>query len=116
MAGSRTIAVGAFVVAGVLLFAIGLFFIGSRRMLFEDTFEGYAEFANVAALQNGAPVRVGGMSAGEVKHVQVPASPAARFRVRMTVREDLHPLIRLDSVASIQNDGLVGNKFVQIEV
>ena len=116
MAGSRTIAVGAFVVAGVLLFAVGLFFIGSRRMLFEDTFEVYAEFANIAALQNGAPVRVGGMTAGEVKHVQVPPSPAARFRVRMNVREDLHPLIRLDSVASIQNDGLVGNKFVQIEV
>ena len=33
----------------------------------------------------------------------------------MRVREDLHPLIRLDSVASIQNDGLVGNKFIQIE-
>jgi phospholipid/cholesterol/gamma-HCH transport system substrate-binding protein len=33
----------------------------------------------------------------------------------MRVRKDLHPLIRLDSVASIQNDGLVGNKFVQIQ-
>ena len=33
----------------------------------------------------------------------------------MRVRKDLHPLIRLDSVATIQNDGLVGNKFVQIE-
>ena len=33
----------------------------------------------------------------------------------MRVRNDLRPLIRLDSVASIQNDGLVGNKFIQIE-
>ena len=33
----------------------------------------------------------------------------------MRVASDLHPLIRLDSVASIQNDGLVGNKFVQID-
>jgi phospholipid/cholesterol/gamma-HCH transport system substrate-binding protein len=31
------------------------------------------------------------------------------------VRENVGPLIRTDSVASIQNDGLVGNKFVQIE-
>jgi phospholipid/cholesterol/gamma-HCH transport system substrate-binding protein len=33
----------------------------------------------------------------------------------MRVREDLRPLLRLDSVAAIQNDGLVGNKFVHIE-
>jgi phospholipid/cholesterol/gamma-HCH transport system substrate-binding protein len=31
------------------------------------------------------------------------------------VREDLHPLIRIDSVATIQTDGLVGNKFVQVD-
>ena len=33
----------------------------------------------------------------------------------MRVRSDLHQLLRLDSVAAIQNDGLVGNKFVQID-
>ena len=33
----------------------------------------------------------------------------------MRVRSDLRPLIRADSIASIQNDGLVGNKFVQIQ-
>jgi phospholipid/cholesterol/gamma-HCH transport system substrate-binding protein len=116
MADKRVIAVGIFVVCGLLLFAVGLFFIGDRRMLFNSTFDVYAEFSNIAALQNGAVVRVGGMGAGEVEGIQVPASPSGRFRVRMRVREDLHQLIRLDSVATIQNDGLVGNKFVQIEV
>jgi phospholipid/cholesterol/gamma-HCH transport system substrate-binding protein len=60
-------------------------------------------------------VRVGGLDAGEVLEIHVPPGPSTKFRVRMRVREDLHPLIRVDSVASIQNDGLVGNKFVQIE-
>ena len=55
------------------------------------------------------------MDAGEVETIHLPTSPSAQFRVRLRVREDLHPLIRLDSVASIQNDGLVGNKFVQVE-
>ena len=41
--------------------------------------------------------------------------PPGAFRVRMRVRSDLRPLIRTDSIASIQNDGLVGNKFVQIQ-
>ena len=115
MQRSRLAAVGAFVLGGILLFAAGLFLIGDRRMLFTDTIEVYAEFREVAALDNGAKVRVAGVDAGEVEEIRVPPGPSGRFRVRMRVRSDLHPLIRLDSVASIQNDGLVGNKFVQIE-
>jgi phospholipid/cholesterol/gamma-HCH transport system substrate-binding protein len=107
--------VGAFVIGGVLLFAVGLFLIGDRRMLFSDSFELYAEFAQIGGLQNGAKVRVGGMDAGEVQTIQVPNTPSARFRVQLRVREDMHQLLRLDSVATIQTDGLVGNKFVQVE-
>jgi phospholipid/cholesterol/gamma-HCH transport system substrate-binding protein len=115
MARNRLIFVGAFVIGGLLLFALGLFFIGNRRMLFDRTFAAYAEFANIGGLQNGAAVRVAGMGAGEVDEIRVPASPSGRFRVRMRLREDLHPLIRLDSVATIQTDGLVGNKYVQVD-
>lgn len=115
MVKNRLVYVGAFVVFGVLLFAVGLFLIGNRRMLFDHTFQAYAEFSNVAGLQNGAIVRVAGMDAGEVEQIQVPARPSARFRVRLRLREDLHQLIRVDSVATIQTDGLVGNKFVQVD-
>jgi phospholipid/cholesterol/gamma-HCH transport system substrate-binding protein len=115
MQRNRLAAVGAFVILGILLFGVGLFLIGDRRMLFDDTFDVHAEFSRVAGLENGAIVRVAGMNAGEVEAIQLPASPSAKFRARLRVRRDLHPLIRLDSVASIQNDGLVGNKFVQIE-
>ena len=112
---ARPVIVGAFVIGGLVLFTAGLFLIGNRRMLFTDTFHVYAEFSEIAALDNGAKVRVAGMDAGEVENIRVPAGPHDRFRVRLRVREDLHPLIRLDSVATIQNDGLVGNKFVQVE-
>ena len=111
----RAAAVGAFVVAGILLFGAGLFLIGNRRMLFTDTFEVYAEFANIAGLQDGAKVRVAGMDAGEVQSIHVPPGPSAPFRVNLRIREDLHPIIRVDSVATIQTDGLVGNKFVQVD-
>ena len=112
---ARPALVGIFVVGGIVLFTAGLFLIGNRRMLFTETFQVYAEFAEIAALDNGAKVRVAGMDAGEVENIRVPSGPTGHFRIRMRVREDLHPLIRLDSVATIQNDGLVGNKFVQIE-
>jgi phospholipid/cholesterol/gamma-HCH transport system substrate-binding protein len=105
---------GAFVIIGVVLFTAALFMIGERRMLFEDRFEVYAEFARLGQLEPGAVVRVAGMSAGEVTDIQVPTSPAQKFRVRMLVRDDLHPLVRTDSVASAQTEGLVGGIYVSI--
>lgn len=111
----RFVAVGAFLVLGLALFALGLFFIGDRRMLFDKSFHVFAEFREISGLQNGATVRVGGMDAGEVDRINVPSGPSGKFRVRMRVRQEVWPLMRLDSVASIQNDGLVGNKFVQVD-
>jgi phospholipid/cholesterol/gamma-HCH transport system substrate-binding protein len=115
MARLRLVYIGAFVIFGLLLFAVGLFLIGNRRMLFDRTFGAYAEFANISGLQNGAIVRVAGMDAGEVEQIHAPGKPSGRFRVRLRLREDLHPLIRVDSVATIQTDGLVGNKYVQVD-
>jgi phospholipid/cholesterol/gamma-HCH transport system substrate-binding protein len=114
MAVNRSAAVGAFVVGGLLLFAVGLYLIGNRRMMFTDTFEAYAEYSRISGLQAGAIVRVAGLDAGEVETIHLPASPSAKFRVKLRIREDVHPLVRLDSVATIQTDGLVGNKFVQV--
>jgi phospholipid/cholesterol/gamma-HCH transport system substrate-binding protein len=111
----RAIGVGAFVVGGLLLFSVGLFLIGDRRMFFSKTFEVRSEFSQISGLQTGAKVRVSGLDAGEVTELHVPAGPRAKFVVVMRVRADVQPIVRTDSVASIQNDGLVGNKFVQIE-
>lgn len=115
MTRTRVAAVGAFVLGGILLFGVGLFLIGDRRMLFEKNFQVYAEFAKIAGLQKGAIVRVAGMDAGEVETIHVPPGPTQPFRVKLRIRNVLRPLIRVDSVASIQNDGLVGNKFIQVE-
>jgi phospholipid/cholesterol/gamma-HCH transport system substrate-binding protein len=115
MKGNRTALVGAFVIGGLLLFALGLFLIGNRRMLFERNFDVYTHFTNISGLQNGALVRVAGMEAGEVRQIEVPGGPGGQFRVRLRIREDLQPMLRADSIASIQNDGLVGNKFVQVQ-
>jgi phospholipid/cholesterol/gamma-HCH transport system substrate-binding protein len=115
MSYTRLIGIGVFVLGGLGLFTFGLFLIGSRRMLFESRFELYAEFSKLAALQKGGKVRVAGMDAGEVDSIMVPPKPSARFRVKMFVRGDLRQLVRTDSVASIQTDGIVGNKYVEID-
>jgi len=115
VSSSRNLWVGAFVVGGLALFALGLFLIGDRRKLFADSFEVVAEFKELGGLQNGAKVKVGGMDAGEVRDIEVPAHPEAKFRVRMRVLEKLHPVVRTDSVATIQNEGVLGNKFMKID-
>ena len=114
MKASKLVGAGAFVVVGVLLFTVALFMIGERRMLFEDRFDVYTEFAQLGQLEVGAVVRVAGMDAGEVTEIQIPASPAHKFRVKMAIREDLHGLVRTDSVASPQLEGLVGAIFLNV--
>ena len=107
---------GAFVIGGLLLFGLGLFLIGDRRMLFSKSAEYYTEFAQVNALEAGAKVRVGGMDAGEIVEVRVPPGPGSKFRLKFRIVEKLFPVIRTDSIASIQTDGLLGNKFLQIDI
>jgi phospholipid/cholesterol/gamma-HCH transport system substrate-binding protein len=105
---------GIFVVVGLLLFAAGIFLIGNRRLLFERSFEISTEFSTITGLQDGSTVRVSGKDAGEVLEIVVPPDPTKKFRVRLRITEELHPLVRTDSVATIQTDGLVGNKFLAI--
>ena len=114
MDSSRRAILGAFVVLAVFLFALGLFWIGDRRQLFSDSLELEANFMNVSGLSRGAAVRVAGADAGEVLNIFVPTQPGQPFRVRFRVTSNLGPVLREDSVATIQTDGLVGNKFLQV--
>ena len=88
--------------------------IGERRMLFEDSFTMFTEFSTLGQLEPGSLVRVAGLSAGEVKDIQTPDSPSRKFRVKLEVRKDVHPLIRTDSVATAQTEGFFGGMFVDI--
>ncbi len=108
--------VGAFVLGGLLLFGGGLFLIGDRRLLFVEQFEINSTFGKVTGLEIGTSVTVAGLAAGEVLEVTLPSRPSDPFRVRMRLREDIHHLVRADSTAAVQTDGLVGNAFIQISV
>ena len=114
MGSPRLAWVGAFVIGGLLLFAVGLFMIGDRRLLFAERFEVEADFGNVTGIAIGTGVRLAGFDAGEVLGIEIPLNPGERFLVRMRVREDLRPLVRTDSVAAVLTDGLLGSVFIQI--
>lgn len=115
MSSKRRIAVGLFVVGGFFLFALGLFWIGDRRLLFSESVELETAFSNLSGLKPGAKVMVSGMDAGEVLTIQVPPAPGQKFRVRFRVLANFLPILRADSVASIQVEGLVGSKVLQVD-
>ncbi len=114
MEANKKFMVGLFVAGALLLFALGLFLIGNSTQLFTKSFEVKADFAKVTGLQVGSKVRVAGMDAGAITVIEVPASPSAKFRVHVRIVETMHPIVRQDSIATIQTDGLLGNKFLDV--
>jgi phospholipid/cholesterol/gamma-HCH transport system substrate-binding protein len=111
---NKNLSIGLFVVGGLTLFGIGMFVIGDRHQAFARHTEYYSEFIDLAGLANGANVRVGGMDAGQVTAIGVPTSPPARFRVKWRIDDKLRGLVRSDSLATIETEGIVGGTFLSI--
>lgn len=111
---ARLAGVGFFVITMLALIGVAVFMIGNRQMAFTNRFDLYTEFVKVTGLQPGAIVRVSGARAGEVVEVMPPTQPAGRFRVRLRITEELHTLVRADSVASIETEGLVGGSYLAV--
>jgi len=111
---SRQARLGLVVLAGLLTFVGALFLLANRTYLLTDTFTVNAEFRRVGGLQPGATVYYNGISVGRVEGVRLPAAPARPIEVVLRIREDARHLIREDSRAVIQTDGLVGNVIVAL--
>jgi phospholipid/cholesterol/gamma-HCH transport system substrate-binding protein len=111
---NKNLMVGIFVLAGLALFMAGLFLIGNRHEAFARHIDYYADFTNLAGLSKGSKVQVAGMDAGQVLDIAVPASPLARFRVKLRISESLQGLVRTDSLATIGTQGVVGETFLLI--
>ena len=110
----RYLAVGIFIIAGITLFTLGIFLVGSRHEAFSRHVLLYTEFADLDGISKGSKVQVAGMDAGQVTGIDVPPSPSGRFRVQMKVDESLHGLVRTDSVVTVDTEGVVGDTFLTI--
>lgn len=105
---------GAFLIAGIILFTTVLFLIGNRNQAFNKHEELYVEMATVTGIAPGSKVRASGFDAGQVKSIELPPHPSAKFRVKLEVDAKLHSIIRQNSLVSVESDGLVGDKFLMI--
>jgi phospholipid/cholesterol/gamma-HCH transport system substrate-binding protein len=111
---SRAVRLGIFIVATLALLAAGIFIIGSKQYLFRSTYQLKAQFANVEGLDQGGDVRVGGVHVGNVRSIMLPHEPGGKVTVIMDLDKTTHEIIKQDSVASIETEGLLGNQYVGI--
>jgi phospholipid/cholesterol/gamma-HCH transport system substrate-binding protein len=108
----QQIKLGAFVLAGVVLFLISIFFIGSENNIFSKTFTLSAVFKNVEGLKEGDNVWLSGVKIGTVSKVKIISQ--GRVLVNFVLKDQQNKFIRKDATASVGSDGLVGNKIVVI--
>jgi phospholipid/cholesterol/gamma-HCH transport system substrate-binding protein len=111
---SRTARLGAFILGTLAILATGIFIIGSKKYLFSPTYQLKTTFANVAGLSAGADVMVGGLHSGTVHSIDLPSKPGDQMTVVMEMDNSTRTIVRQDSVASIQTEGLLGNQYIAV--
>ncbi|HKN74509.1 MAG TPA: MlaD family protein [Candidatus Acidoferrum sp.] len=111
---SRAARLGAFIIAMLAILAAGVFIIGSKQYLFSPTYRLKAQFATVVGLDAGAEVRIAGVHTGTVREINLPIKPTDKVTVLMDLQRSTHAIVKQDSVATIETEGLLGNEYVAI--
>ena len=111
---SRVARLGAFIVVALAILVAGVFLIGNKQYLFSSTYRVKAQFANVVGLADGADVRVGGVHSGTVHSIELPHTAGGKVTVQMDLDNSTHEIIKQNSVASIETEGMLGNQYVAI--
>lgn len=109
---SQKLRLGLFVIIGLSLFILAVYFIGDKQQMFGKTNELSAVFNNVSGLQLGNNVRYSGINVGTVSGIVMINDTA--IKVDMLVDKTIFPHIRKNAIATISSDGLVGNMIINI--
>jgi len=110
--GSRDLAVGLFVLAGLLAVAFLSLRVGGFTLSKPPTITLYASFDEIGGLKARAPVVVSGFRVGEVRRIGLDQND--RARVEMEVDASLR--YPTDTAASIMTSGVLGDKYVSLQL
>lgn len=114
---SQEIKVGVFVLVFLSLIAVASFILGGGEDIFAREYLLHTSYQDVKGMKVGAVVRLAGMDVGEVSRVEFSANEAVKeIEVDLRIRDQFKPRIREDSVASIQQIGVLGDMYVSITV
>jgi phospholipid/cholesterol/gamma-HCH transport system substrate-binding protein len=109
---SQKISLGFFVIIGLLIFILAVYFIGDKQKMFGKTNHLETVFNNVNGLQLGNNVRYSGISVGTVRGISMINDTT--IKVDMDIDKAIFPYIKKNAIAIIGSDGLVGNMIINI--
>ena len=113
--------VGLFVLAAIVLLVVVIFYVTGGGAL-GPKYRLHTFLPEVDGLTVGAPVRVDGVDVGNVERIVIaplkPGEKAAQGRsieVFMRIQKNAQNYIRTDSMAGLITEGLLGNRYVDID-
>ena len=109
---SQKIRLGLFVIIGLILFVLAIYFIGDKQKMFGKTNHLKTIFNNVNGLQLGNNVRFSGVNVGTVRGIEMIND--STIKVDMIIDKTIFKHIKKDAVATIGSDGLVGSMVINI--
>jgi len=105
---------GLFIFGSLAILFAGVFVIGNQQRMFTRSYHLQTEFPTVSGLLSGAEVRIGGVRKGTVDDIRLPTQPGEKVVVSLSLDSSTRNLVKRDSVAAIETEGLLGNKFLAI--
>ena len=109
---NRSVIVGIFVVAGLIIMVLAILTLGSQRKTFDKSITVTAFFDNVNGLQKGNNIWFSGVKVGTIKKVYITGK--GHVEVDMSISTDARQYIRKDAKAKLSTDGLIGSKIIEI--
>ncbi len=108
----QKIRLGLFVILGLVLLMLAVYFIGNKQSILGGSFKVKAVFKNVNGLQTGNNVRFSGITVGTVQEIEMLNDTT--IIVIMTIDDAMQQHLRKNAIAAIGSDGLVGSMIVNI--
>jgi phospholipid/cholesterol/gamma-HCH transport system substrate-binding protein len=109
---SKRLRLGIFVIIATVCLILGLYFIGSKRNIFDSKIRVSGVFNNISGLMSGNNVQFNGINVGTVSKVYAIADTA--IKVEFTIDEKVIKFITVNAIVGIGTDGLLGNKLITI--
>lgn len=109
--------VGLLAIVGLIILAVLIFLLTGSRGLFKSRSSVYTYLDDSAAIAEGAPVRLNGITVGEVKRIDLSGSsqPQRVVKVTLEVENSFMRSIPTDSQATIAAENLLGTKYINIK-
>lgn len=112
MTTAREIAVGLFVLLGLVCVAYLTIKLGRMEIIADTGYQLTARFNSVSGLRVGADIELAGVPIGRVTTIQ--ADPAKAQAIVTLHFKDPKMSLPEDTIASIKTSGLIGDKYVNI--